>query len=621
MRYSIATVSISGTLSNKIEAIAAAGFTGIEIFENDLISHVGSLTDLRQEMTDLGLTVEVYQPFRDFEGMPEPFRSRNFDRAERKFDLMEELGTDLLMICSNVSPHALGGIGRAADDLHELGERAAKRGMRIAYEALGWGRHVNDYRDSWEIVRRANHPNVGLTLDTFHIFSRATEIDSMLNIPGDRIFLVQVADAPQLSMDPLSWSRHHRCFPGQGELDLASFMTNIRATGYDGPLSLEIFNDQFRSSDHFRHARDAYRSLIYLADETEGEPAIEGAISQPLRDIKQPTEIEFIEFAVNSEEHTALAAFLTQAGFSHAATHKKKQVELWRQGAINLVINREPESFAQRYHAEHGLSVCAYGLTCPDPKSIVERATSLGYDLVHANPEHDTHGIAAVSGPTGSLLYLVDASDTPSHWEREFTHHPIEQDAMLKRVDHVATTMAIDEVLEATLLYRSVFQMTSSPSVTIADPLGIVKSQVMEVEDRGIAMTLNSTLAMGTVVGQSQSRYQGSGVNHIAMATSDIFALAEHLAAQGSELMDVTSHYYDDLAARFSLSEDAVNRMKALHILYDEDDDGVFYQLYTKLFNGRFCFEFVQRQGYRGYGMANAQIRLTMQARELDLIR
>ena len=213
MRYSIATVSISGTLSNKIDAIAAAGFTGIEIFENDLISHVGSIADLRQKMTDLGLTVEVYQPFRDFEGMPEPFRSRNFDRAERKFDLMEELGTELLMICSNVSPNALGGIGRAADDLNELGERAAKRGMRIAYEALGWGRHVNDYRDSWEIVRRANHPNVGLTLDTFHIYSRGTEIDSMLNIPGDRIFLVQVADAPQLSMDPLSWSRHHRCFP------------------------------------------------------------------------------------------------------------------------------------------------------------------------------------------------------------------------------------------------------------------------------------------------------------------------------------------------------------------------------------------------------------------------
>ncbi len=618
MRYSIATVSISGTLSNKIEAIAAAGFTGIEIFENDLISHVGSLKDLRQKMTDLGLTLEVYQPFRDFEGMPEPFRSRNFDRAERKFDLMEELGTDLLMICSNVSPHALGGIGRAADDLHELGDRAAKRNMRIAFEALGWGRHVNDYRDSWEIVRRANHPSVGLTLDTFHIYSRGTEIDSMLNIPGDRIFLVQLADAPKLSMDPLSWSRHHRCFPGQGELDLASFMENIRATGYDGPLSLEIFNDQFRSSDHFRHARDAYRSLIYLAGETEEN---ESAPSQPLNDIPQPTEVEFIEFTVDGDEHTALSAFLTQAGFTHAATHKKKQVELWRQGAINLVINREPESFAQRYHGDHGLSVCAYGLTCPDPKALVERATSLGYEMVHANPEHDTHGIAAVTGPTGALLYLVDANDTPSHWEREFIHHPINQDAMLKRVDHVATTMPFDAVLEATLLYRSVFQMTSSPSVTIADPLGIVKSQVMEVADRGIAMTLNSTLAGGTVVAQSQNRYQGSGVNHIAMETSNIFALAEHLKIQGAELMDVTPHYYDDLAARFSLSEDAIDRMKSCHILYDEDDDGIFYQLYTNLFNGRFCFEFVQRQGYRGYGMANAQIRLTMQARELDLLR
>lgn len=616
MRFSIATVSISGTLRRKIEAISGAGFRSIEIFENDLIAQTGSLSDLRTMLADNGLTVEVYQPFRDFEGMPEPFRQRAFDRAEKKFDLMAEIGTDLLMICSNVSPHSLGGIGRAADDLRELGERAANRNMRIAYEALGWGRHVHDYRDSWEIVRRANHPAVGLTLDTFHIFSRGTELDSILNIPGDRIFLVQVADAPKLSMDPLSWSRHHRCFPGQGELDLSDFMTNLTATGYDGLLSLEIFNDQFRSSDHFRHARDAYRSLIYLSNKTEGLPD-----TGKLKDIEQPSEIQFIEFAVSKSDHAALSGFLSQTGFEHAATHKKKQVELWRQGAINLVINLEPESFAQQYHNQHGLSVCAYGLSCADPAGIAERATQLGYQIAHANPEHDTHGIAAISGPTGALLYLVNAADEPSHWEREFDHHSADQNAMLSRVDHVATTMPFDEVLEATLLYRAVFQMTSSPTVTVADPLGVVKSQVMETTDRNIAMTLNSTLADKSVVARIQSRYHGSGVNHIAMETGDIFALAEHLSARGAEIMEVTSHYYDDLAARFALSDEETAKMRDRNILYDEDEHGTFHQLFTTLFNGRFCFEFVQRRGYRGYGMANAQIRLTMQARELERLR
>ena len=81
----------------------------------------------------------TFQPFRDFEGMPEPQRSRTFARAERKFDLMGELGCDLLMICSNVAPDSLGGIDRAAADFHELGERAAKRGIRVGFEALAWG--------------------------------------------------------------------------------------------------------------------------------------------------------------------------------------------------------------------------------------------------------------------------------------------------------------------------------------------------------------------------------------------------------------------------------------------------------------------------------------------------
>jgi sugar phosphate isomerase/epimerase len=179
--------------------------------------------------------------------MPEPQRSKVFARAERKFDVMQELGCDLLMVCSNVSEASLGGIDRAAADFHELGERAAKRGMRVAFEALAWGRHIHDYRDAWEVVRRADHPAVGLVLDSFHILARRTDLSAIRAIPKDRIFLVQMADAPKLDMDYLSWSRHHRCFPGQGDLAIDDFMEALHATGFDGLLSLEIFNDRFRA--------------------------------------------------------------------------------------------------------------------------------------------------------------------------------------------------------------------------------------------------------------------------------------------------------------------------------------------------------------------------------------
>lgn len=211
---SIATVSLAGTLTEKLEAIALAGFRGVEIFEADLLSFPGAPADVRKIAADLGLDIITFQPFRDFEGMPEPRRARVFDRVERKFDLMRELGCDLLLVCSNVSPESLGGIDRAAADFAELGQRAQARGIRIGYEALAWGRHVNDYRDAWEIVRRADHPNVGIILDTFHILARGTDLSGLRAIPRDRIPLVQVADAPLLDMDLLSWSRHWRCMPG-----------------------------------------------------------------------------------------------------------------------------------------------------------------------------------------------------------------------------------------------------------------------------------------------------------------------------------------------------------------------------------------------------------------------
>ena len=267
MQTAIATVCLSGALNEKLEAIAAAGFKGVEIFENDLLSFSGTTADVRQMVEGLGLKTVTFQPFRDFEGMPEPQRSRVFARAERKFDTMQQLGCDLLLVCSNISPDSLGGIDRAAEDLHELGERAAKRGLRVGFEALAWGRHINDHRDAWEVVRRADHPAIGLVLDSFHTLVRNIDLKSIRSIPKDRIFLVQIADAPRLEMDYLSWSRHFRCLPGQGDLPVLDFMQALQATGFDGLISLEIFNDQFRAGSARMVATDGQRSLLYMLDQ------------------------------------------------------------------------------------------------------------------------------------------------------------------------------------------------------------------------------------------------------------------------------------------------------------------------------------------------------------------
>ena len=148
MKTSIATVSVSGALSDKLRAIAEAGFGGAEIFDNDLLSARQTAAEIGHMMRDLGLECTMYQPFRDLEGMPEPQRTSAFERMKRKFSVMEDLGTDLVLLCSNCSPVALDERARMLDDLHELGELAAAHGKRIGYEGLAWGRHVADHRDA-----------------------------------------------------------------------------------------------------------------------------------------------------------------------------------------------------------------------------------------------------------------------------------------------------------------------------------------------------------------------------------------------------------------------------------------------------------------------------------------
>ncbi|HET6870937.1 MAG TPA: sugar phosphate isomerase/epimerase family protein, partial [Solirubrobacteraceae bacterium] len=266
MRRGIATVCLSGTLEQKLAAAAHAGFDGVEIFEPDLIGSQLTPTEVRIRAADLGLSIDLYQPLRDFEGVGDAQFERNLRRAEAKFELMDELGARTLLVCSNVAGDPIDDDGLAAEQLHALAERAAERGIRVAYEALAWGRRVSEYHHAWRIVQSADHPALGVCLDSFHILSRGTSLDAIADIPAEKLFFLQLADAPHLVMEVLQWSRHYRCFPGQGGFDLAGFTARVLGAGYRGPLSLEVFNDVFRQADPTRMAVDAMRSLLILEE-------------------------------------------------------------------------------------------------------------------------------------------------------------------------------------------------------------------------------------------------------------------------------------------------------------------------------------------------------------------
>lgn len=220
MRKAIATVCLSGTLTEKLTAAARAGFDGVELFENDLLTSPLSPEEIRSRAADLGLTIDLYQPMRDVEAVPEEQFAGTLRRAERKFDVMRRLGADMLLVCSSVSSHAVDDDALAARQLRRLAELATSHGIRVAYEALAWGRHVSTYDHAWHIVEQADHPALGVCLDSFHILSRGSDPKGIEDISGEKIFFLQLADAPLPAMDVLQWSRHHRCFPGQGGLML-----------------------------------------------------------------------------------------------------------------------------------------------------------------------------------------------------------------------------------------------------------------------------------------------------------------------------------------------------------------------------------------------------------------
>jgi 4-hydroxyphenylpyruvate dioxygenase len=621
MKTSIATVSISGDLGEKLPAIAAAGFDGVEIFETDLLAFDASPREVGRMVREAGLEVTLFQPFRDFEGLPEPQRTRAFDRAERKFDLMQELGAPLMLVCSSVSAASLGGIDRLAADFHEMGERAARRGIKVGYEALAWGKHIKDHRDAWEVVRRADHPNIGLILDSFHTLSRRIDVDSIRAIPSEKIFIVQLADAPLFDMDLLHWSRHYRNMPGEGDLPVVDFMRAVAATGYDGYLSLEIFNDQFRSGSARSISVDGHRSLVYLMDQVRRSEPLLVAKQEAMPPRVGVERVEFVEFTADEIGAHGLEALFRSLGFRKAGQHVSKRVSVFRQGEINLVINTEREGFARTSFLAHGTSVCALGLRVEDASATVQRARALGAELFEQRPGPGELAIPAIRGLGGSVVYFIDShSELDLVWETEFSDVADPSTSLtvgLTSIDHIGQTMGHGEMLTWLLFYTSIFRTRKTPLVDVIDPSGIVHSQAIEGTDSGFRLTLNGSESGKTLAGRFIIESSGSSVQHLAFATDDIFRAAAALRDNDFAPLPISRNYYDDVEARFGLDPGLADRLQAESILYDRDEHGEFFQLYAPTWGEGFIFEVVERRGYKGYGAPNAPFRIAAQKRYL----
>jgi len=624
MQRSIATVSLSGTLPEKLEAIAAAGFDGVEIFENDLLYYDGSPRNVRQMCADLGIAITLFQPFRDFEGCRRDRLQRNVDRAERKFDLMQELGTDLVLVCSNTASDSLGDERILLDDLALLAERAGARDLRIGYEALAWGRHVNTWQQVWDLVRQVDHPALGVLLDSFHTLSLKGDPTAIAQIPGDKIFFVQMADAPVLAMDVLEWSRHFRCFPGQGEFDLPGFLAPILKSGYTGPLSLEIFNDGFRAAPPRANAADGLRSLLYLEEKTrelldrEAQPVAPQLLFSP-SEAGRYDGVEFLEFAVDDAQGARLAGWLEKLGFARLGQHRSKAVSLLGQGDIKIVLNAEPYSFAHSFFESHGPSLCATALRVENGHGALERARQYKGQPYRGLVGPNEREIPAVRAPDGSLIYLVEpAAAGQSIYDSDFNIDPqaVGQGG-LQRIDHMAMALPADSLDSWVLFYKTLLDFEADDEVVLPDPYGLVKSRALRSRCGSVRLPLNISENRNTAISHALSSYRGSGVHHIAFACDDIFAQVARAKEAGVQLLDIPLNYYDDLAARFDFDDEFLSELAYYNVLYDRDaNGGELFHVYTEAFDDRFFFEILQRKnGYVGYGAANVAVRLAAMAK------
>jgi len=268
--FGVDTITFAGPLEAKLQAAREAGFTQIMLNATDIVGHPGGEAAAVAAVRTSGLRVTGFQVLRDFEGLSGTLHAYKVDVAKGMLEMCHALGSTVLLACSTVSPHSTHDFSLVKKDLQKLAMLAVPLNIRIAYEALSWGRHVNLFPQSWEIVAEADRANLGLCLDSFHILAHGTELDLLEDIDPHKIFLVQLSDflwqEVRSAEERIETARHSRVFPGEGVHSdkVAAIVRQLDEMGYRGDYSFEVFNDDYRQLPLPMVAERARRSVKWI---------------------------------------------------------------------------------------------------------------------------------------------------------------------------------------------------------------------------------------------------------------------------------------------------------------------------------------------------------------------
>jgi sugar phosphate isomerase/epimerase len=271
--FGMDTITLAGPLEGKLRAMRAAGFTQVMLNANDLTGHPGGPDAAIEAVRASGLRVTGFQVLRDFEGLSGHLHAYKVDIAKAMLSMCRALGSRVLLACSSTSLHATGDAASLTKDLQKLAMLAVPYGIRIAYEALSWGRHVNEYPQAWQIVAEADRANLGLALDSFHMLATGTSREALEEIDPAKIFLVQLADFMWREIrsreERIDTARHMRVFPGEGvhSADVGELIRALDRLGYRGDYSFEVFNDDYTQLPVALVTERARRSVKWLTDQ------------------------------------------------------------------------------------------------------------------------------------------------------------------------------------------------------------------------------------------------------------------------------------------------------------------------------------------------------------------
>jgi sugar phosphate isomerase/epimerase len=271
--FGMDTITLAGPLEAKLAAMRAAGFTQVMLNANDLAGHPGGPAAAIEIVRKSGLRVTGFQVLRDFEGLSGHLHAYKVDIAKAMLDMCHALGSRVLLCCSSTSSHATSEAGSLVKDLQKLAMLAVPYGIRIAYEALSWGRHVNEFTQAWDLVAEADRANLGLAIDSFHILATGTSTERLEELVAGKIVLVQLADFMWREIrsreERIDTARHFRVFPGEGvhSAEVAKLVRTLDDLGYRGDYSFEVFNDDYTQLPHAVVAERARRSVKWLTDQ------------------------------------------------------------------------------------------------------------------------------------------------------------------------------------------------------------------------------------------------------------------------------------------------------------------------------------------------------------------